>query len=93
MCVSASFSKKIFYSWIETFRILAVAAATVYIIVLCIGTMSPFVKRHCRTYKDSVRICPDTVEHGSYISVIPDIVSTPSVDRNCGVRNQILNTV
>ena len=93
MCVGTSFSQKVFYSGIEALRSLSVIVASAYIIDFCIGTMPPLVKRHCRSDKDSVGICPDAVEHGSYISVIPYIVSTPSVDRNCGVRNQILTTV
>ena len=90
VCVGASFSQKVLYSGIETFRSMAVAAVSAYIIDFCIGTMSPLVKRHCRPDEDSVGICPDAVEHGSYISVIPYIISAPTVDRNCGVRDQVL---
>ena len=93
MCVGTSFSQKVFYSGIEALRSLAAAGASAYIIDFCVGAMPPFVKRHCRSDKDSVGICPDTVEHGSYISVIPNIVSASTVDRNCGVWDQILSTV
>ncbi len=56
-----------------------------------VSAVSLLVKRHGRFYRDAVLLCANSVEHGSDISVIPDIVSASSIYRNgCNRRNLLI---
>ena len=81
----AAFSDKIFYCGIEAFRGLAAAVYAHDIINPAAWPMAFFIKGHGRADENPLFFYKDAVEHGSYISVIPDVVCAASIDWDGGV--------
>ena len=52
--------------------------------------MAPLIKGHGGAYKNTGFVGSDTVEKRCYMPVIPYIVGAASVNRNCGIREQLL---
>ena len=80
MCIGASFADEFFNCRIECHGIFPVAGDSAYIVYFVIGAVPPLVKRHSGADEDSVCISSNTVQHGSYVPVITDIVRAASVD-------------
>ena len=90
MRVSATFTEKFFHSRIKTLRCPARAGETADVINFVVGAVAFFIKGHGGLYQHPVLRYPYTVQHGSYIAVITDVVRAAAVNGNGAVWDQTL---